>query len=1136
VRLRWYREAAGLTQEQLAERAGLTVNGISQLERGERRRPHPHTIQALAGALGLSEAERAAFLNAARAAPNADQPTPLPGGTLTFLFTDIAGSTELWEQHPEAMSQALARHDAILRTAITEHGGTVFKTVGDGVLAVFGTAPDALAAALAAQRALGAEPWGASGPLSVRMAVHSGTAELRDGDYFGPTLNRLARLLAAGHAHQILLSQAAAELAADHLAPDTALRDLGRHTLRSLSRPEHIFQLVVPDLPTNFPRLQTREAGGNALPAPPTPLIRREREIAHISTILRGDDVHLLTLTGPGGVGKTRLGLAVAVALQDAFADGIAFAALAPVRDANLVLSTIAAALDVRPIAGQSVRAALHDALRDAEVLLVLDNFEHVLAAATEVADLLASCPHLKVLATSRAPLRVRGEQIQEIHPLLLPSLDHVPHLEEVAAAPAVQLFVQHAQALAPSWTLTQANAATVAAICRRLDGLPLAIELAAARVKLLGTTGLLARLDRALPLLVGGARDLPDRQQTMRQTIGWSYDLLDEGQQALFRRLAVFMGGWTLAAAEALIAAEVGDVTEVVTELDELVSQSLVVVETADGAVRYRLLETIRAYTLEQLQANGEETRTRTWHCAYYARELGERTERFLGRDMYAAWSEISPDLDNIRAAWALAVQQRDPQALAQMGQSVQVICEIRGLFEEGLALFREAAAALKAAVEDRAMAAAAQRPELLRTLGQILSLYGLRAARYGQFREARDRLHESYELLQQQRDVLARTGTLAWLGYITYQLGAYNEARAWLTQNIDLSREHGQTFFLAFSETHLALVALAQGANDAHALAQTGLDDWRVNGHPRGITSGLWVLSSVLLAQGAVAAAEEAAQESLHLGTAVQDHWAVGRALLQLGMIALVREEVATARYLAYESMTIFTDLGEPWHRGRALVVLGWVAQAQGEATEARTYFEQALTIGRTMQLDPIALDAQYGLAELVRQDDQAAAGVLLDPIITHPATEQTTRERATRLGQALTAAKGSTTNVALTGKLAPTERTSATETAQQHVLPPWIGEPSAHSVAPEAPPIVPDGGCYVAETGETLSPREVEVLRLLMAGASNPAIADAVIISRFTVKNHVASLLQKLRASTRTEAAMRGRALGLDPLSPR
>jgi predicted ATPase len=335
---------------------------------------------------------------------------------------------------------------------------------------------------------------------------------------------------------------------------------------------------------------------------------------------------------------------------------------------------------------------------------------------------------------------------VYPVPPLALPDAEQVAMLDTVAQSPAVQLFVQQAQKAAPDFVLTQAHAAAVAAICRRLDGLPLAIELAATRVKLLGPAALLARLDRTLPLLVGGARDLPDRQQTIRRAIGWSYDLLDADQQALFRRLAVFAGGWRLPAAEALVAETSAQAEDIVNQLDELVTQSLVVVELAGGDVRYRFLETIRAYALEQLQASGEELQARDQHCAYYAHALDDRTTDLLSGAMPAVWPELVAELENIRAAWAWAIERRHDQALAAMGQSVQTIYEVRGLFEESVAIFRAAVDMLRLALEQVSPSDPNRTQELRWALGQVLTLYGLRAARQGALQEAYARLREGY------------------------------------------------------------------------------------------------------------------------------------------------------------------------------------------------------------------------------------------------------------------------------------------------------------------------------------------------------------------------------------------------------
>jgi predicted ATPase/class 3 adenylate cyclase/DNA-binding CsgD family transcriptional regulator len=479
-------------------------------------------------------------------------PVPaFPTGTVTFLFTDIEGSTQRWEQHPELMRDALAHHDMLLHQTIAAHGGVIFKTIGDAICAAFASTPAALPAALASQRALITTSWGSSSPLRVRMALHTGSVEVYDGEYLGLPLSRAARLLATAYGGQILLSLATQELVRDHLPPATELRDMGTHRLKDLIRPEHIHQLVVADLPASFPPLQTLASRQNNLPAQHTPLIGREREVVTACTLLRRDDVHLLTLSGPGGTGKTRLALQVAADLLDTFTHGVFFVALAPISDPNMVLTTIAQALEVVGISGEALIASLKTYLHNKHILLVLDNFEQIVEAAPLLGELLAVAPRLKLLVTSRTMLRLSGEHEFAVPPLVLPDRNLLPPLERLTQYAAVQLFIARAQAVKTDFTVTNANAPAVAEICHRLDGLPLAIELAAARVKLFSPLALLERLHSSLSLLTGGARDVPARQQTLRNTIDWSFRLLNAGEQALFARLGVFVGGCTLQAAE---------------------------------------------------------------------------------------------------------------------------------------------------------------------------------------------------------------------------------------------------------------------------------------------------------------------------------------------------------------------------------------------------------------------------------------------------------------------------------------------------------------------------------------------------------------------------------------------------------
>jgi predicted ATPase/class 3 adenylate cyclase len=668
------RKACDLTQDELAQRVGCSKELIAKIE-ADARRPSKQIAERLADQLRLAEDERVTFLQAARAelavnrlapptrsvAQTAVVPTAiLPRGTVTFLFTAIEGSTQLWTHQPQQMGAAVARHETLLRVAITSAGGVVFKTAGDAVYAAFASALDAVSAAVAGQRALSAEAWGLSGPLRVRMALHSGAVEARGGDYFGLPLSRVARLLRAGHGGQILLSLASEELVREQLPPDVTLRDLGGHRLKDLSLPEQIFQLSATGLPADFPPLHSLSAHRTNLPVQPTALIGREREIADVVVLLRRADVRLVTLTGPGGTGKTRLGLQVAAELLDAFADGVWFVNLEPINDPEQVAATIAQVLGVREVGGQPLLDTLKRYLYEKRMLLMLDNFEQVVDAGLLVAELLAATPDLNLLVTSRAVLRLSGEREYAVPPLALPDPKHVPQeLDRLIQYEAVRLFIERAQAVKIDFVVTNTNAATVAEICYQLDGLPLAIELAATRSKLFTPEALLTRLTKRLQVLTGGARDLPMRQQTLRSTIDWSYQLLGPVEQMLFRRLAMFVSGCSLQAAQAVCNADNALEIDVLDGLVALVDQSLLKrVEGANGDPRFVLLETIREYALERLEKSGEKDMLGHQHAAYFL-TIAERAELGLHSEVEGEWlRNLEVEYGNLHAAltWAFA------------------------------------------------------------------------------------------------------------------------------------------------------------------------------------------------------------------------------------------------------------------------------------------------------------------------------------------------------------------------------------------------------------------------------------------------------------------------------------------------
>ncbi|HET6964549.1 MAG TPA: adenylate/guanylate cyclase domain-containing protein [Acidimicrobiales bacterium] len=610
-----------------------------------------------------------------------------PSGTVTFLFTDIEGSTRLWETAPEAMRSALERHDEILGQAIGRHGGYVFSTGGDGFGAAFSRASDAVAAARAAQTQLGGEPWPEGAHISVRMGLDTGEAAERDGDYFGPALNRSARITAVAHGGQLLCSEVTAGLVRDRVP----LVDLDRHRLRDLSAPQRIFQVG----PGEFPALRSVDAFPGNLPLQLSSFVGRSNELERVAAALETSRV--VTLTGVGGVGKTRLALQVAAEVLPRFRDGAWLCELAPIRDPTSLADTLASIFDLVPRGGQPPEEALGAFLRSKELLLVLDNCEHLLTATAGLVERLErSCSRLSVLATSREGLGIDGERILVVPSLAAP--DSEADLEAVAQADSVRLFVERAQAVKSEFTLTQENAASLGHLCRRLDGIPLAIELAAARVPVMNPAELARRLDRRFEVLAGGRRGAVERHQTLRAAIDWSYELATVAQRRLLARLTVFAGGCTLEAVEAICGDDLVEPTAVWELMAQLVAQSLVVAEDQGQETRYRLLETIRQYGEERLTEHGGGAELRRRHAEYYAQLAVSLAQSFLGPDQVASGARLAAEQENLLRALTWAVDTKDVDLAFQLVCAVPPI-DIQSGF--GFQLPPEAALSLPGAEE---------------------------------------------------------------------------------------------------------------------------------------------------------------------------------------------------------------------------------------------------------------------------------------------------------------------------------------------------------------------------------------------------------------------------------------------------
>ncbi len=1021
---------------------------------------------------------------------------PLPTGTVTFLFTDVEGSTTLWERHPDQMRAALARHDALIESLVAQHGGKLVRPRGEGDsrFAVFARATDAVAAAAALQQALHAEPWPAETPLRVRVALHTGEADLRDGDYYGPAVNRCARLRAAAHGGQVLLSQATAGLVRGALPPGAALHDLGEQRLRDLARPQHVFHLVVPGAAADFPSLRLPDAPPHNLPLELTSFVGRERELATARELLAQH--RLLTFTGPGGTGKTRLALHVAADALDQFPDGAFFVSLAAVRSADLVIAALVQAFDLHETAGRPAQDALRDYLRGKQLLLVLDNFEQVVHAAPTVAGLLATCPRLRVLVTSRVALHLYGEREFPVPPLPLPGAVSAvggPSVEDLRRNEAVRLFVERAQDARPDFALTDDNAVVVADICRRLDGLPLAIELAAARTKLLPPPALLARLGHGLHLLTGGPRDLPTRQQTLRNTIAWSYDLLAQPQQAVFRRLGVFVGGCTVAAAQAVCAAgaDEDEVTndgrggagdlhpsavvfrpdDVFDALAVLMDSSLIQQEETAGEPRFRMLETIREYALEQLDAHGEREVYQRQHAAYFL-ALAEAEAPALHGPQQGAWlAQLDAEHDNLHAAFASLPSGGDAAPRLRFVSALWWFWYLRGHLTEGREACRHALASARPPGS----------PERLPVF--VAALCGA--------------------------------------GALAYQQGDYNAARALLEEGAATARDHGHALGVARALTWLGLVTLHQGDTvRACALAQESVTLFRPERDPWGLAHALNWLGHTALQLHDSAEARRAYEESLTLFRQTSDRWGIALALSGLGNVAALEQDFASARGFHEDALAIRRETGDRWLIAFSLASLGDVARLQGDYARAAAYFAESLTLVRELGsvwgiavclagLGEVAALAGHAAsaARLFGAADAlfAATGTHLDPV------DQGEHDRAVATAQA-GLGKDSFAAAWAHGQALPVE-SAVTLGLATAVL--FAEAPAVPSKAPAAPHGSESGVC-------PLSAREQEVASLVAQGLTNKQIAARLVITEGTAANHLAHILNKLGLDSRVQIA--------------
>jgi predicted ATPase/class 3 adenylate cyclase len=848
----------------------------------------------------------------------------LPAGTVTLLFTDIEGSTRLLLRLGTGYPAVLDTHRRLLTDAVEAAGGRVLDTQGDASFCVFSRASEAVTTAATIQRSLAAHPWPEGVRVRVRLGIHTGEPTVTTGGYAGLDVHRAARICSAGHGGQILVSSTTADLVEASLPADLALVELGSFRFKDFTFAERVYQLDVQGLPTGFPPPRTLEVG-NRLPGQHRSLVGRDHEVEECRRQLLERDTRLLTLTGPGGCGKTRLAVAVAEGLHDAFDDGVCFVPLAHLSDAGLVASNIAQALGMRDVSSRPVNEILVDVLGGRDQLLVLDNFEQVLDAAPLVAELLLACPRLTVLATSREPLHLTGERELSVPPLELPpaSMSSPRRIYELAAP---KLFVERAAEAKRDFVASDADAPAIAEICRRLDGLPLAIELAAARIRFLSPSALLARLNRRLAVLTGGPRDLPARQQTLRATIAWSHDLLDERDRIVFRRASVFVGGWSLEAAEAVCG--VGDdPLTAIDALSSLVDKNLIRrEELPDGEARFGIFETIRELAQEHLEAAGEAEEIRRRHAEHFL-AVAEEAEPHLALDAsQLEWIDrLDGEQPNLQAAFDWTRADPNDPVRSEIGLRL------------GAALWpywavRSSAAEARSRIEAILALACCASPSSAR--GKALHGASVLARELSDYAAAEQLLSESLEIARQLDEPHQIADILHGLGWLSVLRGDTAGARRFLEESLRLFQRLADVRSKARVMTRLGYVSFME-ADYARAmlLAAEGGTIARVIGDQRVLADALVYLGLAEQYAGDLSSARRRFEECLPIARRFGDRHQIGMTLNMLGQLAVFQDDHHEARRVLREALRLAQEVGNVRRLSFALSAVATLAKRCGE-----------------------------------------------------------------------------------------------------------------------------------------------------------------------------------------------------------
>jgi predicted ATPase/class 3 adenylate cyclase/predicted negative regulator of RcsB-dependent stress response len=890
---------------------------------------------------------------------------PLPTGTVTLLFTDIEGSTQLLRRLGPRYADVLAECRALLRAAFVQWQGREVDTQGDAFFVAFTRAIDAVSAAAIIQRTLHAHQWPEEVRVRVRIGVHTGEPQRTEEGYIGMDVHRAARIMGAAHGGQVLLSRTTGDLVKDEMPDAVTLRDMGEHYLKDIVGPTHLFQLEIPGIPSDFPPLLTSQPQRllHHFPSQLTPFIGREQERRRVRELVSRADVRLITLIGAAGVGKTRLAVQVATELSAHFPGGLFFVALAQVNDAAGVLPAIAQALDLQEEQGRSPLDCLQQALHHRRTLLLLDNFEQVRGASLDIIRLLAACPLMKVLITSREVLHVQAEQVFDVLPLALPDAAHSQEPAALLQCEAIALFVQRAQAVKPGFQLTTLNAPIVTNICTRLDGLPLAIELAAARVRYFPPQALLARLECGLGILSGNAHDIPARQQTLQRALAWSYELLDAREQEVFRRLSVFVQGGMLDAIEQVCNATGAIPLEMLAVLEALVDKSLLQQQVqADGEMRFWMLRTLREYGLECLERANEGEVTRTAHARYYLVWIEQMAAHSFAAERVGALHLVDQEYDNLRAAleWLLQRAEAGQRELAEEALRFCVaLClywEVRGYFSEGLGLFKRA---LAVGTEVRAS-----------LLAEALYLAGFMTLVQEGSEPAEALLSRSQQLFQASGDKLGMANILRMQGVLSSMRGSYKIARQLLENALHLYKEQDNEKRVMNVRKDLAQIALAQcNYAQARTLLEENLVEYQGQEKHYLIAYSLHDLAWVyFLSQDDLMEAQKLAARSLALFKARGDRRFIASAFCLQGQILLIQGKESEARSLLEESLLTARAVEDRLATVEVLLAHARFMIQQGCYREALTDYSEGCKLVRTIGERKQAAECLEGIGEVL------------------------------------------------------------------------------------------------------------------------------------------------------------------------